>query len=476
MRPPPNYFSRGVQLRLLVLVALLMSVLLLLPQAADPDNYAWMGFEKNADSGSTSHAVDSNTGEGESAADAAAEDASEEPDTRISPENLAAAPFESRPVEVSPESLTAEEPRDALYLAKKDAWNELLAGMTRSQFDLIARALRSLRYGEALGEEDRADWLTMLDVFDERLGEHLEQARGSIAGLPSSEQQSWSDVLAQLDSNWSEELKPALMVALEDRRPTPDEAAAIGDFQSLLDRLALARVVDDKPYQAVERDAWFRLLEMLEHSTLDELERQSVGEVGYLQLYKQPQEYRGKLVTIRGRARQAYQVDAPDNDFGIESYQVFWIRPEGGVNSPVVVYALERPEGFPELGPQSAADASPIDEPVEITGFFLKRWAYPAQDGPRTAPLMLARSPRWERPPVEGRPWYSSTLLVALCALGAVLTAAGVCLYAYRASGRSSAPPLNEAKDADLKALESVETAPTVEQSLRQLAQGKQAP
>jgi hypothetical protein len=142
----PNYFSRRVQLRLLVLVALLMSVLVLLPYAADENNYRWMGF-KDADSAADGEIGDD--GSERNIADTPLDDGVE-PDTRVSPENLTASPFESRPVEVSPENLTEDEPRDALYLAKKDAWNELLAGMSRSQFDLLARVLRSLRHREQI--------------------------------------------------------------------------------------------------------------------------------------------------------------------------------------------------------------------------------------------------------------------------------------------------------------------------------------
>jgi hypothetical protein len=455
LRPPPNYFARSTQIRLLVLVALLMGVIIAIPMAADPANYAWMGFKQS-----------STQKQGEDA----------NPDTRLPADRLKSPPASPSRAAAAVENLTADEPRDALYLARKDAWNELLADLSREQRDLLNRGLRHARRGEPLSNEDKAEWLLLINRFDQGWEEYLRSARDSLATLPESQRQAWTGQLESLRSDWSDKLKPALASVLEDRELKAGESRRIDGFQRLLDRLSLAMIEDDAPYQAAERDAWFRMLEMLGDTPLAQLEKDSLGEVGYLQLFRQSEEYRGKLVTIHGRVRQAYQVPAPKNDFGIDSYQVFWIRTDGGPPSPIVVYALGVPEGFPKLSPQAYASEQPLDEEVEITGFFFKRWAYPAQDGPRTAPLVLAKTARWIRPAQSssepgGR---SPALLAALAVVGALLIAVGVTTFVFFfARGVSTGfrmPSLYAAHPDDLQALTKEKTLPTVEQSLQQLA------
>ena len=48
---------------------------------------------------------------------------------------------------------------------------------------------------------------------------------------------------------------------------------------------------------------------------------------------------------------------------------------------------MNLPEGFPE--------GDGIKEPVNISGYAFKRWAYPAQGGLMVAPVVLAKQPVW---------------------------------------------------------------------------------
>ncbi|MBI85596.1 MAG: hypothetical protein CMJ81_20575 [Planctomycetaceae bacterium] len=146
-------------------------------------------------------------------------------------------------------------------------------------------------------------------------------------------------------------------------------------------------IEDDRLLHHPENAAWCNLLEILQESEPEELERASEGQVGFVSLFQQPAAYRGRLVTFLGSARRVEQVPAWKNHLGIEDYFVCWLRPSGGPNAPVNVYALELPKGFP-VGNQ-------IRESVELTGFFFKRLPYSAQDGTRTAPLIIAKTMRW---------------------------------------------------------------------------------
>ena len=66
-------------------------------------------------------------------------------------------------------------------------------------------------------------------------------------------------------------------------------------------------------------------------------------DVEYVQLVDQPNVYRGKLVTVRGTARQITQEKPAANDLGIESYYRVVVQPADGANWPIIVYCLELP-------------------------------------------------------------------------------------------------------------------------------------
>ena len=215
----------------------------------------------------------------------------------------------------------------------------------------------------------------------------------------------------------------------------------------------LAEIRDDTVFRAVESDAWFHLLAILTSSDESRLAKASLGRVGYLQLDQQPNEYRGRVVTISGVARGAKLLDAPANDYGIARYYQVWLQPDRSSPSLVVLYCLELPEGFP-LGEQ-------LNAPSTATGFFFKRWAYTSQGGITTAPLVLARTLAWQPPPPEierpaaAQPSGEQFLYAVMGALA--LAAATLCFLMWR--GRSAgrgrhAAPDNERVGAILASLE----------------------
>jgi hypothetical protein len=133
-------------------------------------------------------------------------------------------------------------------------------------------------------------------------------------------------------------------------------------------------------------------------------------------------------VRIRGAARMAYHVDAPPNIVGVEGYYVFVLMPEGGPNSPIMIYTLELPPGFPEVKDKTAdGGMTELNEEVEFTGYFVKRMAYLAQDGTRVAPLLVAKSPVWTPRIVRADPtlpdWRTFSLIAAALATLSVCVA-----------------------------------------------------
>lgn len=155
----------------------------------------------------------------------------------------------------------------------------------------------------------------------------------------------------------------------------------------------LSQVRDNTVFRAAESDAWFHLLKILNDTDATELQKASLGRVGYLQLDQQTDEYRGRLVTLAGTIRKVKRMDAPENAFGIEHYYQLWLQPEARSPQLVVIYSLNVPDDFPP--------GDELDETATLTGFFFKRWVYQSAGGIVTAPLVLAKAFQWQPKPVE---------------------------------------------------------------------------
>jgi hypothetical protein len=154
-------------------------------------------------------------------------------------------------------------------------------------------------------------------------------------------------------------------------------------------------VVDHSSHRTAERDAWFSLFETVQTTPPDDLAARSVGEATYAQLVAQPDVYRAHVVRIRGRVLAEYVKRAPENKLGIDEYHQVFIAPRGGGEWPIVVYALELPEGFPR-----GAD---LDVPITQEALFFKSWSFSDGEKVGLAPVLVARTIDW-RPAAAAGP------------------------------------------------------------------------
>jgi hypothetical protein len=233
----------------------------------------------------------------------------------------------------------------------------------------------------------------------------------------------------------------------------------------------LATVRDDMLLIPSEQDAWYHLCAVLKNADAEELEKASLGRKGFVQLYEQPKEYRGRLVTIRGEVRQAEQFEANPNNYGIEAFWKITLRPAGGPNSPILVYSLDMPTGFP-----SGKD---LREEVTFTGFSYKRVAYQAEGETsggetRTAPLLVAKIGQWTPPP-EAKSRSATAWAVLTAVIGAALLAAGIAMFVYLRS--VAVEDVTEqyhatarAEQGELAGLEKTDLGPGVNEKLNQIA------
>jgi hypothetical protein len=180
-----------------------------------------------------------------------------------------------------------------------------------------------------------------------------------------------------------------------------------------------ASIRDNTPSSQGEQACTFPLFDVLQKADLDKLHKASLGRITYAQLFRQPKEYRGRLVTVSGTIRAVHRIELPKNPYGIPEYHQVWLYPIDNQFQPIVVYCLSLPKGFPS-GDKLAEDG-------EVTGFFLKRWAYPTKEEMYVAPTLLAKTLEWQKPgmtpqeePIDVR-WVS--LAIAAAVILATLTA-----------------------------------------------------
>jgi hypothetical protein len=185
-------------------------------------------------------------------------------------------------------------------------------------------------------------------------------------------------------------------------------------------------------------------------------------------------------VRIRGAARKAYYVDAPTNIVGVEGYYVFYLMPAGGPTSPIMVYSLELPPGFPQVDEKNdAGEMTDLNEEVEFVGYFYKRTAYQAIDGTRVAPLLIAKSPDWT--PRETRaetvlPDWRIAVAVAICL---ALLSAGIAVWVYmrhRGSPLEAYPTSARAALPQLGGLDKERILPSPGEALAELARRQSDP
>jgi hypothetical protein len=174
---------------------------------------------------------------------------------------------------------------------------------------------------------------------------------------------------------------------------------------------SLAEVRDDTVFRDGDENAWFQIWMTLRSTDARALERSDARAVSFIELFGQPKSFRGRLVRFTGTVHRLQKVQAPANDYNITEYWQAWVEPADGPASPIVVYFLQVPEGMPH--------GMRVREPVDVVGYFFKRWAYEATDTVRTAPLVMALEPIWKPlpPPPPGGTTIGGYALVTMAGL-----------------------------------------------------------
>lgn len=446
VRPAALQGTQSAQRRMMLLAGLLVLVLLMMHEAQKAENFHWLWYLQGQPIPDGQEAqLDTRMREQIPSGDL---DSSFGPLVMGIRADQQPSPASSPPGLPEPEDPLSDTAR--LAQAETDAWSGLIRAMDRGMRRRFLNGLKSARDGQLADLPTRRAWPDLVAWLDEGWNHYLQQARQSLDDdeiiLTQDERQQWLDILDQMHQQWQTQSLPALKQLAESPPATSAHQAEIERIQTELDTVFLAEIRDNTVFRAAETDAWFRLLERLAVNDVGDPSQTVAPMVSFGQLFKQPDVYRGRLVTVQGTARRAEFMEAPENIYGITDYFRLWLQPSGS-NSPIVIYSLEIPERFPAAviaeAPGSFLD---MDEAVQVTGFFFKRWPYPAQDGTRLAPVLLSRTLSWSPSTTgladpERLPGW--TFWLALFS-GTAVFGAGVAALVYWFSGRSTPRALRQ--------------------------------
>ncbi len=408
----------------------------------------------------------------------------EDIDTRVQPTIVTGGQFENLPgAVVTPTfrfrpAANLDDEALAYRRAEMDFWRQQLELLDWRDRRRLPQVLKAVRDKQPLESEDTQAWEATLQTLGERWQEYPQKAMDSVTvdpNLTDEDRATWLLMLHRLQKHWNEHLYDALAAAPDPQALTEDQSAELDRFQMLFDEMSIGAIRDDTVVsRPAEANAWFRMLEDLQQTDQQALAELEVPRVGFRQLFKQPDEYRGRLVRIRGEAKRAYHLQAPGNIAGIEGYYKFIVFPAGGPSSPVMVYALELPEGFPEVKDLDVdKEVTDFDEmSVEFTGYFFKRTAYQAGDGTRVAPLILAKQPTWTPKVAEGDPPLPNLWLLGTAVIGMALLGTGIAAFVMARHGATPAQQYaatSRAKPQQFAALQDEELAPPPDEELRRL-------
>lgn len=155
----------------------------------------------------------------------------------------------------------------------------------------------------------------------------------------------------------------------------------------MMKTLAHARMIDYKAQQRLAEDVWRDMQQAIQSERAEKANphNRQRSDILFVDLFKNPDLYRGKPVTLTGTLRSlAKWPNADVNGFEIDSVYEARIFPEDGQSNPVIVNFLENPARIPI--------SDDLNRPVRFTGYFFKMYGYRDQaDVLRVAPLFLGR-------------------------------------------------------------------------------------
>ena len=497
---PIEFRSRGHRTRLLVLVSALMLVLIGMNEARKPQNWSWMGFDRNGKQ--LKHSEKSGEGEGNVVVRESQYDAPDTPEviSLSEPKEMGEASYvnqseqtdfldgstavdadeDSNEEELASSSvfqkdldvLAAANRRDSktnIYQPK--FWKLLYSQLSLSERRLLFRTtwnLRNARANDPDEHEQRGKLVEKIDSFAQTQSEDLLK-KLSLLSTGSPTRINIDEQLEGFRKQWD-----SLSAAFgSDELPTKTQLADVHALQTILDVAALDDIEDrTRSGRPTDAMAWLRIWETIFDP---EFADQEFSTVTPFQLKAQPEFYRGKPVSLVGELR-GIQVIRTRNPLGIEVFYSIWMKHESSSIFPFNAYITELPSGI-ELE-KDQAFTSFENENVKIDGVFFKVRTY-ADNGKTISqtPFILAKTVQMagktEVASLSVRSDFQITQSQWIAFLiGMPLLAGVIAYFAYRGTGNRRIEPGKRVAKQINDSLEQLTSDPkvqTVEEKLANL-------
>jgi hypothetical protein len=338
--------------------------------------------------------------------------------------------IEGRGVFVAPQRLSAEE--------------AALAG--RSHLDILRVATAGGQLVDVVVESAPLTWRrwTPIDEPVAVVGLPLTTAAGPV---PEADGQAWPS-------------EPRALLMLGSRLSWYPSTTLLGSLG--MDYATFDSVVDGRPLVAGDTEAFYGMLAAAGRADPQSIDAAVTGVTDIIPLIDPAEKWftthRGDLVTVEGIARRATRIAIDDAEqrrqVGADHYWELYVF----VPTPLIRVNDHLQDDFPIVCcvrslPAEMPTGDRIAERVRVSGFALKRYAYPLQrvriaspqgdeeagGGRRETPLLIGREARWLPSPSPRR--ISEDLGWALAAIAAVV---GLLLAAAAWAARRSARKLEQ--------------------------------
>ncbi len=373
VRPPTDFTSRAVRIRLMMLFGMLIFVLVLMREARKPQNWEWLGFGQapaNAEKPIEEKRDDTEMSPLENGGD------STDPGVLIDPEFIV--------------SRAKEYPKQASLF-----WQTMYLRLNTDRQKQLFRLVRMIRQHQPLDQlkdSEREDFTKLVKFVSSKRSDFHARLFDKISLLAddAAEKKLLNDQLFEAKAIWSEKIQPALQQTLDGEDINMSQLAAISQLQLVLDQLAFSQVLDKSSLnRPVEGNAWLRIWESVLSPGKIEFE-----EVTHIQLTSQPDSFRGQPIRVEGWIRSAQRKNVVANELGLDHYYILWMRPQDTNLAPYCVYSQELPKGFPHVTGESIK----LNEAAVIDGSFFKLRSFiDGSEQVSSCPLILANTFQWKK-------------------------------------------------------------------------------
>jgi hypothetical protein len=415
-------YTRAVRRKLYFLFALLLLVIVLMKEARKPENWMWMGFDRNA------------------VADSSAIELNSFNDDPIEESQLSHDIAEGTLTSTAPSTNTLDSQTD---LERTQFWKQLWQTLETEDKTALVELIQLTQ--KPLAERD-VNWADF-----EPLAEAITDAKQVGENFPES---------------WNSKIKPGLLAVIKGEDVTIGQQSKIGELFKTLDGLILDELDDfTSPSRKSDQPAWFRYWGRI----LDEEQHSAAEDVSAVQLVAQPDVWRFKPIRIRGRllsgrSRKA-GIHGPLRNQG--TWYEWWIGNEHGASEVWCIYTANKPDSL-EVGDKF----SNFDVSINSNGYFYKVRSYvDGKSQGNHCPLIFADSLTVLKNsnPIAEATWTPSLANMITGVLAVVILAFGIAMLVHRSDRHKLPQPSGEYKEAINQHLDSLENDPDIKSMAERL-------